>query len=299
MPRAVVFAYHDVGAMGLEHLLESGFEVPLVVTHDDPTEGSWFASVGRLAAARGIPTVTPTDPNTREVADRLRALAPEFVFSFYYRHLLSPALLRTARTAALNLHGSLLPRYRGRAPVNWAVIRGETETGATLHHMVARADAGDIVDQLRVPIGADDRAIDVLHKVCAAGREILRRALPRLLDGTASRTPQDPSRATYFGRRRPEDGRIDWSRSASEVHNLVRGVAPPFPGAFTELPQGTMIILRTRPEPERSRRFPSPTLFCERGAWYAQCGDGSVVALLEIEAEGKLCELPLPISSGR
>ena len=157
MPAAVVFAYHDVGVMGLEQVLAAGFDVRLVVTHeDDSAEGAWFASVADFAAERGLPAIAPADPNTPDVVARVRALAPEFVFSFYYRQLLGRALLEIPRRAALNLHGSLLPRYRGRAPVNWAVIRGETETGATLHHMVEKPDAGDIVDQLSVPIGPDD-----------------------------------------------------------------------------------------------------------------------------------------------
>ena len=144
--RAVVFAYHDVGAACLRVLARHGVDMPLVVTHrDDPRESLWFARVADVAANLGLDTATPDDPNAAAFVARVAALAPDFIFSFYYRKMLAPALLATARRGALNMHGSLLPRYRGRAPVNWAVLNGERETGATLHYMVAKPDAGDIV----------------------------------------------------------------------------------------------------------------------------------------------------------
>ncbi len=136
---------------------------------------------------------------------------------------------------ALNMHGSLLPRYRGRAPVNWAVIKGERETGATLHYMVTKPDAGDIVAQQAVPILPNDTAFDVFGKVTLAAEMVLDQVLPDLLAGTAPRIPQDLARGSYFGGRRPEDGRIDWDAGAAEIHNLVRGVAPPYPGAFCQV----------------------------------------------------------------
>ncbi len=130
--RAVVFGYHDVGVRCLETLISGGVEVPLVVTvRDDPTETQWFGSVAATAAEYGIEAITPADANTVELQQRLADLQPDFIFSFYYRSMLDTALLSIARQGALNMHGSLLPRYRGRAPVNWAILRGERETGAT------------------------------------------------------------------------------------------------------------------------------------------------------------------------
>jgi methionyl-tRNA formyltransferase len=140
---AVVFAYHDVGARCLGVLVEAGVDVRLVVTHeDDPGENVFFASVAGLARARGIEVATPADANEPAFVERVARLSPDFLFSFYYRRMLSPALLATARRGAYNMHGSLLPKYRGRVPVNWAVINGETETGATLHYMTEKPDAG-------------------------------------------------------------------------------------------------------------------------------------------------------------
>jgi methionyl-tRNA formyltransferase len=257
-------------------LLDAGVGVPLVVTHrDDPAERVFFGSVAELARSRGIETVF--SENNQELETRLAALSPDFIFSFYYRRMLPPELLARARRGAFNMHGSLLPKYRGRAPVNWAVLKGETETGATLHEMVAKPDAGRIVDQQAVPIGPDDTAGEVMAKVAAAAEQVLRRSIGKLVAGTAQLKPQDLARGSYFSGRRPEDGRIDWTSSALEIHNLVRAVAPPYPGAFTE----GMRILRTRIEPARKARQRGP--YQESGEWFAGCGDGRVLRLLEIE----------------
>lgn len=288
MTSAVVFAYHNVGVRCLSVLLAQGVQVALVVTHRDrASENIWFDSVEKLARARALPVITPEDPNDPAVVAQIRALAPDFLFSFYYRNMLGPELLALPRRGAYNMHGSLLPKYRGRVPVNWAVIRGERETGATLHQMVAKADAGGIVDQEAVAIGPDETAAEVFAKVTAAAERVLARALPRLIAGTEQITPQDLGRGSYFGGRTPEDGRIDWAKSAEEVHNLVRGVAPPYPGAITQLGGVTLRILRTRLEPNRRPRSGAPGLYFEAGAFFADCGDGGVLRVLELDAEGR------------
>ena len=284
--RAVVFAYHDVGVRCLEVLLSAGIDVPLVVTSpDDPHETRWFASVAAVAAERGLRVVAPPDVNTAEMFGLLADLQPDFLFSFYYRSLLAEPLLQAARRGALNLHGSLLPKYRGRAPVNWAILRGEAETGATLHYMVGRADAGDIVDQMSVPILQDDDARIVFNKVTVAAEIVLARSLPGLLAGTAPRRPQSIEPGHYFGRRRAEDGRIDWTRSAVEIHNLVRAVAPPFPGAFGEIDGKRWRIHRTLLEP---RILPPPLqarFFTESDRLYLLCCDGGVLRVLHAVME--------------
>ena len=189
--RAVVFAYHDVGVRCLKTLLSGGVTVPLVVTvPDDPREVQWFASVAATAVDYGLDVVAPEDAHTPELIRRVGELQPDFVFSFYYRAMLGAPLLRAARRGALNMHGSLLPKYRGRAPVNWAILHGEGETGATLHYMVERVDAGDIVDSQAVPILLDDDAREVFAKVTVAAETVLARSLPGLIAGTAPRRPQ-------------------------------------------------------------------------------------------------------------
>jgi methionyl-tRNA formyltransferase len=287
--RAVVFAYHDVGVRCLEVLLRHGVQVPLVVTHrDDPKETIWFESVAERAARHGIPVITPADANGPATIAKVKKAKPDFIFSFYYRKMLDPKLLALAARGAFNMHGSLLPKYRGRSPVNWAILKGECETGATLHEMVAKPDAGRIVDQERVPIGEDDLAVDVFRKMAAAAGAVLERSLPKLIAGSAELRAQDLAAGSYFGGRRPEDGRIDWSRPAREVHDLVRAVAPPFPGAFTEIAGERVRVLRTKLEPSLPSRPGGPGLYRENLQWFADCADGKVLRLLEIEAGPEL-----------
>ena len=186
------------------------------------------------------------------------------------------------------MHGSLLPRYRGRAPLNWAILNGEHETGATLHHMVSRADAGDIVDQLAVDL-QDDDAREVMTKVTTASEIVLARSLPGLLDGIAPRTSQRIEDGSDSGRCHPEDGRIDWSRSAAQIHNLVRALAPPFPGAFTDIEGRRWWIHRTRVEPGHASIPNRARLFAADGACHIACVDGGVLRLLGRGDAGWTC----------
>jgi len=283
---AVVFAYHNVGVRCLKVLLAHGVHVPLVVTHeDDPAETQWFASVRATAAEYGIPAITPRDANDPDVVARIAALHPDFLFSFYYRSMLKAPLLELPARGALNMHGSLLPRYRGRAPVNWAVLHGERETGASLHYMVAKPDAGDLVDQMAVPILPDDTAREVFDKVTLAAEITLDRVLPRLLAGTAPRIALDLAAGNYFGGRKPEDGRIDWSQDAQRIHDLVRAVAPPYPGATTMLAGHPARLLRTR---VLAAGGPAqvPRLRVENDVLVADCGGGGRLLVRELEVDG-------------
>jgi len=287
MSRAVVFGYHNVGVRCLRTLIESGVDVALVLTHDDdPAETIWFDSVARTAAKNGIEAISPVDPNAGDVVARVAACKPDFLFSFYYRSMLKPTLLALPPRGALNMHGSLLPKYRGRAPVNWAIIHGETETGATLHYMLEKADSGDIVSQQAVPILPDDTAKEVFDKVTIAAETTLRGALPALLAGNAARIEQDAGAATYFGGRKPEDGRIDWSKSAIAIHNLVRAVAPPYPGAFTVIAGRPARVLRTRVVDSLALPAGRPSMTLENGQLVARCGGAGALAILALEVDG-------------
>lgn len=292
-PAAVVFAYHDVGCQCLETLVQAGVDVRLVVTHrDSPTENVWFGSVEALARRAGFDVALPEDPNSAAFVSRVAAIAPDLIFSFYYRHLLSPELLAIARRGAWNMHGSLLPRYRGRSPVNWAVLHGERETGMTLHRMVAKPDAGAILGQEALAIGENDTAHDVFDKLTPAAGRVLARALPALVGDLATWSTgnppgareQDLAAGSYFGGRRPEDGRIDWAKPAWSVHNLIRAVAPPFPGAFTALAGERVAIDRSwwEPLPAGLPAAGEPGLLAVQGhTLFACCGDGRWLALRE------------------
>ena len=241
--RAVVFAYHNIGRAALAALLSGGVEVAAVFTHpDEPGENIWFASTAELAAAKGLTVHAPEDPNHPLWLERIKALRPEVIFSFYYRRLLGEPLLNLAPLGAYNLHGSLLPRYRGRCPINWVMINGETETGLTLHFMTRKLDAGDIVGQARVTIDPSDTARTLNEKLTAAVPGLLAPLLPLIAQGRPPRTPQDETLATRFGGRGPEDGRLNWAEPAERLANLVRAVTRPYPGAFTEAGGRRLIV---------------------------------------------------------
>lgn len=279
MTKTVVFAYHDIGCAGIEALIAAQYEIAAVFTHaDDPNENRFFASVAQLCARHGIPVHAPEDVNHPLWIERIRQLEPEFIFSFYYRHLLSEDILAMARKGAYNLHGSLLPRYRGRAPANWVLVNGETETGVTLHRMERRPDAGPIVSQSRVAITQDDTAHTLHAKLREASGQLLGETLPRLARGDVEEIPQDDSKASYYGRRTPADGELDWTRPASELYNLVRAVTQPYPGAFSFVGDRKLIVWQAQAVDTRHDQKPGAVVSLD--PLRIACGDG----VLEIKA---------------
>ncbi len=287
--RVLAFAYHDMGVVCLQELADQGAQLLAVVTHrDDPGEAVWFASVVDWATARRIPVHAPEDPNTPEFVGRMRTLQPDLLLSFYYRRLLAPALLAVPRLGALNLHGSLLPKYRGRAPLNWVLVRGETETGVTLHYMDARADHGDIVGRRAVPITVEDTALSLWRKLTAAGRALLAEEYPRIAAGCAARTPQDHAAATTFGRRSPADGLVDWERPARDIYNLIRAVTHPFPGAFTHCGERRVFLWKARPPTGEATAAPAGSLLGPgKGEGLRVAAGDGVLELLRVQAEGE------------
>jgi len=282
--RAVVFAYHDVGVDCLKALLAAGIQVDLVVTHeDDPNENVWFGSVSKLCTEKHIPYVTPSATELQSLIPQLQTLSPDYIFSFYYRNMIPAEILACANIAALNMHGSLLPKYRGRAPVNWAILHGETKTGATLHVMEMKPDAGDIVGQTEVNIGPDETATEVFAKVSHAAVKVMNTVLPQLIQGNVPRKANPLSQGSYFGGRKPSDGQIRWEQTAYQVHNLVRAVAPPYPGAFTDWRGQTMIVARsslTGPFPEKLDLGACGIQVVDNRV-FGICGDHTVIEILE------------------
>jgi methionyl-tRNA formyltransferase len=284
---AVVFAYHDIGVRCLASLLELGIDVRLVVTHEDSaSEQIWFDSVAELAVRNGIEVITPEFPNTEAVISRVRACAPDFIFSFYYRQMLSEALLAIPAHGAFNVHGSLLPKYRGRVPVNWAIIHGEKESGVSLHRMVSKPDAGDLMAQRAVPILQNDTAYDVFQKLKCAAELMLMETIPEMTGGRLDGKPLDLEKGSYFGGRKPQDGLIDWRLPARDIHNLVRAVAPPFPGAFFFTAGQRVDVLSSyyRNEPAHGE---GTSLYYDDGRLYADCADGRRFMILRMEIDGQ------------
>jgi methionyl-tRNA formyltransferase len=260
-PRVVLCAYSEVGAVCLETLLRLKTNLAGVFTYaDDPEENTWFRSVGGIATKVRIPVYTPEGFENPEDQNILLNLKPDLLLSCYYRHLLPRELLEAPSLGAWNMHGSLLPKYRGRACINWALLKGETETGVTLHAMTEKPDQGDILGQERVPIPRHYTALDLSLDCAAAAGRLLRRSWKDLLSGNPPRMPQDLSQGSSFGGRKPEDGRIDWNASAEEIYNLVRAVTRPWPGAFTTWKGEKLFVWWGYPRPEKTTGSPGEIL---------------------------------------
>jgi methionyl-tRNA formyltransferase len=285
--KALVFGYHTMGCLGLDALLRHGFEVSAVFTHrDNPKEEIWWDSVAQRAEAKGIPVHYPDSMKDPKVQGLVASCEPDFLFSFYFRFMIPPEVLAMARKGALNLHGSLLPRYRGRAPVNWVLVNGEKETGVSLHYMVAKPDAGDLVDQEAVPIAFDETPRTLYAKLEEAAVRVLDRALPLVREGAAPRIPLDLSQGSYYGGRKPEDGKLDWTQSATRLFYLVRGVTHPYPGAFTFFSGKKLFVWWAWPEDGEEGAAPGTVLTASGHGVVVAAGQGRL-RLLRCQLEGE------------
>ncbi len=273
--KVVVFAYHNIGCTGLRALQAAGFDIAAVFTHkDDPGEQRFFSSVAEWCAEQDLPVFAPEEVNHPLWIERIREIKPDLIFSFYYRDLLSQELLDIPAMGAYNLHGSLLPRYRGRAPANWVLVKGEKETGVTLHQMTRRPDAGAIVAQLKVMIANDETALSLHNKLDQAAAHLLQDILPRFLTRQIPLTPQDENQASYFGRRTAADGQLFWQRPAQELDCLIRAVTRPYPGAFTYAGDRKLTIWQAIVLNENAHQAPGTILALE--PLRIACGEGAL-----------------------
>lgn len=273
--KVVVFAYHNIGCTGLRALQAAGFDIAAVFTHkDDPSEQRFFSSVAEWCAEQDLPVFAPEEVNHPLWIERIREIKPDLIFSFYYRDLLSQELLDIPAMGAYNLHGSLLPRYRGRAPANWVLVKGEKETGVTLHQMTRRPDAGAIVAQLKVMIANDETALSLHNKLDQAAAHLLQDILPRFLTRQIPLTPQDENQASYFGRRTAADGQLFWQHPAQELDCLIRAVTRPYPGAFTYAGDRKLTIWQAIVVNENAHQAPGTILALE--PLRIACGEGAL-----------------------
>lgn len=285
--KTVVFAYHNMGLAGLEALARNGYDIAAVFTHEnDPDENCWFGSVKNWVQQKNIKVYTTEEVNSHQWIAKIAAINPDIIFSFYYRKMIGREILDLPRMGALNLHGSLLPAYRGRCPVNWVIINGEKQTGVTLHYMIDKPDAGDIVGQKAVAIDLSDTAKILYDKLCLAAKDILDEVLPLIKKGEIPRRKQDLKAGSYYGGRRPEDGRIDWNKSAAEIYNLIRAVTEPYPGAFALLNNDEKIIIwRAEPSVSADAIIPGNLVITNKEV-LVQAGKNAI-KLLDIEVKGK------------
>lgn len=246
--RLIFMGYQAWGCAALRALLDAGHEVPLVITHpasDHVYETIWSDSVEKLAESHGIPCITRVYANDAEAAELIRAADAELLVSSDWRTWVSPDTYALVRHGAINVHDGLLPRYGGFAPLNWAIINGETKVGVTVHFMNDEFDLGDIVLQRRVPVAPGDTATDLYHRTLPLFEELTAEAVRQIADGTVSRTPQDPAQATFFHKRNERDSLIDWSADPEFICRLVRAQSDPYPSAFTHHQGRRLEILST------------------------------------------------------
>jgi UDP-4-amino-4-deoxy-L-arabinose formyltransferase/UDP-glucuronic acid dehydrogenase (UDP-4-keto-hexauronic acid decarboxylating) len=285
--KAVVFAYHNMGIAGLSALFNSGFDIKAIFTHDDdPDENCWFGSVKNWAQQKNITVYTTEEVSSPKWIEKIASVNPDIIFSFYYRKMICSEILDLPKVGAFNLHGSYLPGYRGRCPVNWVIIKGETKTGVTLHYMIDKPDAGDIVGQKAVAVDLSDTAKTLYDKLCGAAKDLLDELLPLIKSGQIPRQKQDLKAGSYYGGRRPEDGRIDWEKSAREIYNLVRGVTRPYPGAFALMENREKVIVWRAESQECNNSAVAGDVEISSQDVLVQTGKNAI-RLLEIEIQGK------------
>ena len=272
----------------LRALLDGGAEVAGVVTFGPrmATRTSGFVDLEPLAAAHGVPVLRTENLNNQEEVERVRALRPDLIVAVGWTRLLSDELLAIPPRGCVGFHASMLPRDRGRAPVNWAIIRGETSTGNTMMFLASGTDTGDIIDQRSVSIEPDDTCGTVYAKVGAAGAAMLLENLPALLDGTARRRPQGSSPTPDLPKRTPDMGITDWTRTPRAVHDWIRGLTHPYPGAFTFLAGHKLLLWRSEPPADEPDGEPGLLLGCEGKALRVGTGGVGSLRLLRVQEEG-------------
>ena len=220
----------------LEALRKAGHDVALVVTKPDKPRGRSGRpappEVKELARRLGLRIIQPEDVNSVDAQGRVREAGPDVIVTAAFGQKLGNELLAIPRLGGINVHASLLPKYRGAAPINWAILRGESETGITIFRMAERMDAGEIISQAAIPIGPAETAGELTERLAALGADLLVKALDDLAAGRATFRPQDLQGATRAPMLKKEDGAVDWTRPAPDLCNFVRGMTP-WPGAFT------------------------------------------------------------------
>lgn len=284
--RIVFMGTPDFAVASLRRLVEDGHEIVGVFTQPDKPGNRnklTVSAVKQYALAAGLPVFQPERLRGEEPLALLRSLAPELTVVAAYGKILPEGILNVAPRGSINVHGSLLPKYRGASPINSAILNGETETGITIMHMVKKLDAGDIICARATPIGADEDAEQLFARLAVLGAELLSEAVAAIADGTATRTPQCDEDSTYAPMLSREMSPIDWNKTAEEIVNQVRGLVP-WPCAVMTLDGGTTKVWRALRGGETADA-PGTMRATKRGIECA-CGDGRSILVTELQSEG-------------
>lgn len=272
----------------LRRLVEDGYDVCGVFTQPDKPKNRGmklqFSPVKEYAAEQGIPVFQPLKMRDVETLETVQKLAPELIVVAAYGKILPEEILSFPRYGAVNVHSSLLPAYRGAAPINWAILNGEPETGVSIQYMARAVDAGDVIRTVKTAIEPDENALELTERLALLGAQALSETIPALADGTASRTPQDEKQQTYAPMLSRELSPIDWTQSARKIHDQVRGLIP-WPCATTELAGKSFKVYRTAVE-EVTSSDPGTVVFADKRGIGVACGDGWILRILELQAAG-------------
>ncbi len=277
----------DFAAVTLEALIAAGHEICGVLTQPDKPRNRnkvTYSPVKECALAHGIPVYQPLTAKDAETQALVESLYPELTVVVAYGQILPQKLLDVPKFGSVNVHASLLPKYRGAAPIQWAVLDGETETGVSLMYMTRRLDAGDVIATVRTAIGAEETAPELWDRLAKLGGELLVAAIPHLQDGTASRTPQDESVFTYAPMLTKAMSPVDWNRSAAAIHNQIRGLQP-WPCAVAEIDGRLCKLFRAEIGGE-TKAVPGTILRADKQGIEVACGDGRSLRILELQGEG-------------
>jgi methionyl-tRNA formyltransferase len=277
----------------LEALLDAGHEVRALVTQPDREKGRGRALASpptrAVAEARGVPVLQPRRVREPEAQEQLRRLGPELQVVVAFGQILPRAVIDIAPRGTVNVHGSLLPRLRGAAPIQWAIANGDTETGVSTMLIDEGLDTGPVLLQRATPIGPEERASELEPRLARLGAQLLLETLRGLEDGSLRPVPQDPARATLAPLLHKEDGRLDWRRPARELHDRARGFHP-WPGAFTSMAGRMLKVLRTRlteAPPVAADAVPGEVLDVSDQGLLVLCGEGTGLRLVEVQPESR------------
>lgn len=288
--RVIFMGTPDFSVGALKALAENGYEIAGVVTQPDKPRGRGKASamtpVKEAALELGLTVYQPARVREQSFMDTVRALNPDVIVVSAFGQIIPKALLELPRYGCVNIHASLLPKYRGAAPIQWAVMDGEPVSGVTIMQMDEGLDTGDMLAKTEVPLEPDETGGSLFDKLSRAGADLLIRTLPALEQGTLTPEKQPLESPTAYARMiRKEDGRIDWNLEAEAIERRIRGLNP-WPSAYTELTGKILKIWRAEVLPKESGQAPGTVTEAGKGGFCVQTGKG-VLRLLEVQLEGK------------
>lgn len=280
----------DFAVPSLKALIEAGHEICGVFTQPDKPKNRGMKlqapPVKEVAIAHDIPVFQPISVKDGAALATIQELDPELIVVAAYGRILPNSILEYPAKGCINVHSSLLPKFRGAAPIHWAVISGETETGVTIMHMAQELDAGDIIDQVVTPIDPDESVETVHDRLAELGGALLADVVTKIAEGTATRTPQDASKATYASMLSREMSDIDWSQSAKAIHDKIRGLSP-WPAASTNVISGSTIkVFGSVNTGESTAAQPGTIVAAGKQGIDVACGDGKILRIVQLQAAG-------------